>query len=172
MKSLGYKLAPRETHKQISNRDLVNELARVWRILGHRPSKTEWETSDTVYSYATYKRRFGGWLNACAALAEASINDETKPISKPMSKSDTNSRISKERKRDVPLKLRLKIIQRDDYRCVLCGHSPAIERGNPLEVDHIVPFAKGGETIERNLRTLCKKCNRGRGAESALGRTA
>jgi 5-methylcytosine-specific restriction endonuclease McrA len=30
-------------------------------------------------------------------------------------------------------------------------------------VDHIVPWSKGGETILENLRTLCSKCNLGKG---------
>ena len=29
-----------------------------------------------------------------------------------------------------------------------------------LEIDHIIPVAKGGETVEDNLQTLCWKCNR------------
>ena len=29
-----------------------------------------------------------------------------------------------------------------------------------LEIDHIIPIAKGGQTVEDNLQTLCWKCNR------------
>lgn len=29
-----------------------------------------------------------------------------------------------------------------------------------LEIDHIIPVARGGETVEDNLQTLCWKCNR------------
>ena len=29
-----------------------------------------------------------------------------------------------------------------------------------LEIDHIIPVAKGGLTEESNLQTLCWKCNR------------
>lgn len=57
--------------------------------------------------------------------------------------------------------LRYKILQRDGFRCVLCGRSAA--QGVELEVDHLVPIAKGGTTDEHNLRTLCKDCNRGKG---------
>ena len=29
-----------------------------------------------------------------------------------------------------------------------------------LKIDHIIPVAKGGQTVEDNLQTLCWKCNR------------
>lgn len=32
-----------------------------------------------------------------------------------------------------------------------------------LEMDHIIPVAKGGCTVEENLQTLCWKCNRSKG---------
>ncbi|MBQ3210221.1 MAG: HNH endonuclease [Oscillospiraceae bacterium] len=56
--------------------------------------------------------------------------------------------------------LRYKILQRDGFRCVLCGASR--NDGAILEVDHIIPVSKGGLTTESNLRTLCRECNRGK----------
>ncbi|WP_294755493.1 HNH endonuclease signature motif containing protein, partial [uncultured Ruminococcus sp.] len=32
-----------------------------------------------------------------------------------------------------------------------------------LEVDHIIPIAKGGKTEANNLQTLCWRCNREKG---------
>ncbi|RKX24889.1 MAG: hypothetical protein DRP45_07160 [Candidatus Zixiibacteriota bacterium] len=31
-----------------------------------------------------------------------------------------------------------------------------------MEVDHKIPWSKGGETIEENLQTLCSECNQGK----------
>lgn len=56
--------------------------------------------------------------------------------------------------------LRYKILKRDGFRCVLCGRTAA--DGVKLHVDHIKPIAKGGKTIESNLRTLCDQCNIGK----------
>ncbi len=56
--------------------------------------------------------------------------------------------------------LRYKILKRDGFKCKLCGRKS--EDGVELEVDHIIPVSKGGKTIESNLRTLCKDCNRGK----------
>ena len=52
------------------------------------------------------------------------------------------------RERTVPALLRVEILQRDDYRCQLCG-----KEGN--EIDHI---AGSANTLE-NLRVLWKACN-------------
>lgn len=57
-------------------------------------------------------------------------------------------------------KLRYKILQRDHFRCTICGDSQ--RDGAKLHVDHIKPVAKGGKTEESNLRTLCDRCNMGK----------
>ncbi len=51
---------------------------------------------------------------------------------------------------------------RDNCICKMCGSSPAKDSEVVLHVDHIIPYSKGGETVEENLRTLCYKCNIGR----------
>lgn len=56
--------------------------------------------------------------------------------------------------------LRYNILQRDGFRCQICGASAA--QGAKLEVDHIIPISKGGLTVPQNLRTLCENCNRGK----------
>ncbi|MDO4271882.1 MAG: HNH endonuclease signature motif containing protein [Candidatus Saccharibacteria bacterium] len=61
--------------------------------------------------------------------------------------------------------LRQMILQRDDYTCKNCGVSSKTEKHLLLEIDHIMPIAKGGITTESNLQTLCWKCNRSKGAK-------
>jgi len=53
---------------------------------------------------------------------------------------------------------RWKVFQRDGYRCRYCGKT-----GVPLTVDHLICWEALGPTIEANLATSCKKCNRVRG---------
>ena len=50
-------------------------------------------------------------------------------------------------------KKRRKIMERDKYRCKLCGDH------KDLEIDHIIPVSKGGSNEASNLQTLCKLCN-------------
>lgn len=64
-------------------------------------------------------------------------------------------------------KLREQIKLRDSYTCQHCGISTEDEPHLLLEIDHIVPIAKGGLTTEDNLQTLCWKCNRSKGSKLA-----
>jgi hypothetical protein len=41
--------------------------------------------------------------------------------------------------------------------CPICGEHFTI---NKMEADHIIPWSKGGKTVDDNLQMLCKKCNR------------
>ena len=56
--------------------------------------------------------------------------------------------------------LREYIKKRDHYTCQLCGDSIYKHPNLVLEVDHIIPVSKGGETTVDNLWTLCMPCNR------------
>jgi hypothetical protein len=58
--------------------------------------------------------------------------------------------------------LRFLIMQRDQYRCCLCGKSASDENNVRLEVDHKVAIDNWGTTVEDNLWTLCHACNRGK----------
>lgn len=155
--------------KQITDKDLLAELGRIWSGIGHRPSKAEWEASDAKYSYSTYKFRFDGWLNACAKFIEfvsgELAEEEIEVREGTKEKITLVTPIPPEKIRYVPLKLRLKVFQRDNFKCVFCGKSPVTHNGCDLHIDHIIPFAKGGKTALENLQTLCKECNWGKGNE-------
>ncbi len=62
-------------------------------------------------------------------------------------------------------KLRQYIKERDNFTCKMCDNSTRFEPNLLLEIDHIIPIAKGGITTEENLQTLCWKCNRSKGAK-------
>ncbi len=59
--------------------------------------------------------------------------------------------------------LRKKIMERDYYTCQICRKYMPDEVG--LHIDHIIPIAKGGKSVESNLRVLCNKCNGSKGAK-------
>lgn len=77
----------------------------------------------------------------------------------------TASAFAKEQRALMTKKLREYIKSRDNYTCCSCGNSTYAEPNLLLEIDHIVPVAKGGPTEEGNLQTLCWKCNRAKGAK-------
>ena len=75
-----------------------------------------------------------------------------------------NSRVGRQ---PIPNRLRHAVFQRDQYRCRECGASK--EDGVTLEIDHIIPVAKGGTNDISNLQTLCKACNRGKYTDTWVG---
>ena len=56
----------------------------------------------------------------------------------------------------VPGSLRFEVLKRAGGRCELCGASHEEMR---LDVDHIIPRAKGGNNDAANLQVLCRTCN-------------
>ena len=57
--------------------------------------------------------------------------------------------------------LRWVILTRDNFRCVFCGLS-SLDDDTELQVDHLYPASKGGESDPFNLVTTCQKCNAGK----------
>lgn len=77
----------------------------------------------------------------------------------------TASAFAQEQRMLMTKKLRDFIKKRDHFTCCNCGNSTQLEPNLLLEIDHIIPVAKGGQTVEENLQTLCWKCNRSKGAK-------
>jgi 5-methylcytosine-specific restriction endonuclease McrA len=55
--------------------------------------------------------------------------------------------------RYIPMEMKRLVYMRAEHKCENCGC-----RRN-LQIDHIVPLAKGGLTEPNNLRLLCFECN-------------
>ena len=54
----------------------------------------------------------------------------------------------------IPDGIRMAVLLRDGGRCRKCRSA------TNLEVDHLIPVSKGGDSDESNLHTLCRRCNR------------
>jgi 5-methylcytosine-specific restriction endonuclease McrA len=65
--------------------------------------------------------------------------------------------VSKKELDDFTPELKRLILERDGYKCVICGRSE--KEGYELHVDHILPKDKGGKAILENGQTLCSICN-------------
>ena len=138
----------------ISNEELFENLAEVWLKLGRQPRYNDLQNEISRYSVGTYEKRFGGWRKALEAFikwANEGIEIESTPPQ------PTSSRRTS---RNVNWRLRAQVLLRDGATCRMCGARP--EHGVRLHVDHIQPWAKGGETILENLQILCERCNVGK----------
>lgn len=60
-------------------------------------------------------------------------------------------------------KNRFEVFKRDLFTCQYCGSSPP---SVVLEVDHLIPVAKGGDNSIDNLVAACFDCNRGKSDRS------
>lgn len=158
-------LGSRRNRRQYKEKELFDEMERIWNMLGHRPSPNEWKMSKASISDNTYMRYFGGWQNACLKFIEYKMGGSIFSDDENETKSEKETKKTEykiEDSRSIPLNIRLKVLDRDNFRCVFCGRSPATDIGVKLHIDHIEPFSKGGKSIFENLQTLCQDCNLGK----------
>lgn len=82
------------------------------------------------------------------------------------------TRKEQQSRRYIPLKIKRRVLERDDYTCQICGISKRLLDSYCkglgdyllLEVDHIDSVANGGVgNDEDNLQVLCWRCNRKKG---------
>ena len=155
-------------NRNFSDEELFAEIERIWILLGRQPMSTDIKNGISKYSLQSYARRFGGWRGALEAFVSFINVDENGLLENNLSEIieersiSSNNRIQHRTKRDINLRLRFKVMQRDNFKCCMCGASPAKDPSVELHIDHIIPWSKGGETTIDNLQTLCSKCNLGK----------
>lgn len=146
--------------------ELLENLGRAWEVLGRQPRAKEIKQPLSPISISRYQKEFRtGWYQICleflswkSGLPVSEIEIQVKPI--PITGLERIP--ARTTRRGIPLSLRYDVLKRDRFRCIKCGCSPAIDVGIQLHIDHIVPWAKGGETVLENLQSLCSECNLGK----------
>ncbi len=153
----------------VTNEEYFENIENVWRTLGRQPKYQEMVKPLSKYSNGAYERRFGTWRNALIQLVE--VINNTSPIDSDKNEKEEildktpmqESPILKHKtKREVNYKLRFLVLRRDNFKCKVCGRSPATNPKIILHIDHIIPWEKGGETVLDNLQSLCSDCNLGK----------
>lgn len=179
LKLVGLEISSRG--RRISDDDYFENLLAVWTHYGRQPTYRQMDDPPSAISSGSYKKKWGTWRKSLIAFLER-VNSDSHQVettiapglevtkSRPVSqlRSETCPK-NDEYQRQVKLGLRYDVLKRDRFRCVSCGASPATHVGCNLQVDHIIPWSKGGKTIAENLRTLCKLCNLGKGAKLEAG---
>lgn len=171
----GLKMSP--LGRTWSDEDYFENLLTVWTHLRRRPTIREMYEEPSRITGGAYEARWGTWMRAVEAFIEqveadvdaTSEGQNVSPPPPPDSKLTRPPKTNPPRPRSartVPIGLRYKVLSRDRFRCRSCGRSPATDFNVALHVDHVVPLARGGLTVETNLRALCADCNLGKGASS------
>ena len=167
-------LEPTGFHHKVSKEELLKEIEIIWIKLGRQPTSTDIKKGISKYSLNSFSRHFGSWRKALEIFvdyincddndAEDQTEDNIYENAKEKSihKNTSKQNDTHKTKRDINLRLRFKVMQRDNFKCCICGSSPATDPTVILHVDHIKPWSKGGETTLDNLQTLCSDCNLGK----------
>ncbi len=145
------------SNQQYSDEQLFENILLLWQHYGRQPRIVELAIHPSTISQNPYNRRFRSWMQALKSFVEyANSSDLNVPA--PAGTNKDNQKTS----RDPSLRLRFKVMLRDNFTCRQCGASPAKQLGVELHVDHVFPWSKGGETTIDNLQTLCSNCNLGK----------
>lgn len=143
-----------------TEKELIDILLDLWQITvkkhGRRPEGRDLKKFGYPVSRDTYARAFGSWKKALIR-AYNSIADNTLAAES----NDNKPAQQTKNRQTLSLHKRFFILKRDQFACKKCGASG---HGVKLEVDHIVPFSKGGSDNLSNLKTLCFECNQGKRA--------
>lgn len=148
--------------------DLLNNIQTIWEKLGRQPKYSEMKKPLSKFCASTYEKRFGTWNKALQAFIDSITNsncndDKIQSKGENQKNCDVDVINVHKTKRDISDRMRFRILMRDGFTCKSCGRSPIKNNDVELHVDHIIPWSKGGETIDSNLTTKCSKCNLGKG---------
>ena len=141
--------------RKYSPDELIQNLENIWKEIDYPPGKRQLAKYGQKISENSYKTVWGSVRLACESLAkyhEGKITHQ-KLLS---------GIVEKNIRKTIPLTIRWAVLKKDNYTCIKCGQSPAKNNNVELEIDHILPVAKGGTNNIENLQTLCKKCNQGK----------
>lgn len=149
-----YKLEYQQFLGNVPNFIMENDEAGFYSRLGFATIDESTLTVEYKFSYTSN----GGLVQRSftVPMKEETIEELIKALENKL----TMNAFVKEQRTLMTKKLRDFIKERDNFTCCNCGNSTHIEPNLLLEIDHIIPVSKGGETKEENLQTLCWKCNR------------
>jgi hypothetical protein len=137
--------------KQITQKKLLEEffLKHPNRNIEH-PEIVDWVTTE-------YKKRTGNvFRDPDRGIRQLFQSGFLMKIAKGVYRYDA-SYVNKNKLEDFSEKLKKQILERDGYKCVICGRG--INDGVELQVDHIKPKDLGGKATIENGQTLCSQHN-------------
>ena len=112
--------------------ELFNNLQHVWIAKGCQPTRRNMDNKQySTISSGAYMRKYMKWSNALKAFVEYINQDVSDDF---FSEANSETRGYKTA-RDINLRLRFKVMQRDNFKCCACGASPAKDPSVELHID-------------------------------------
>lgn len=148
------RLYPREL-EEVTEEDIIDgltELAGVGKIQFYTPQVFNQFGKKGIYgAFPNWKehQRIRDSKNKCPEPDDTSINDWYL-------------------RRYVPIDMKVRLLERDNFKCQICGKFVTscrdarrfVKLGSGLyHIDHIVPAIQGGRATMENLRISCPECN-------------
>jgi len=151
--------------RRYTEKECFENILNLWVHYGRQPSYAELKQPPSTVGAKAYVGRWGGWRKALESFVEYSSKEKNNPkeIKDSPEIHKTKKEVPRGKSRSINLSLRYKVLVRDNFRCVICGRSPAVDVGTKLHIDHIIAWSKGGLNELSNLRVLCSDCNLGKG---------
>lgn len=126
-------LEVRPHQRRWTDEDYFDNLLEVWMHYGRAPKQSEIDREPSQITAGAYRRKFGTWVKAKQAFVDRvnadteegqgeSLALENAPVS-----ATKSVRVRQEDRRDIPIGLRYQVLRRDNFRCVGCGRSPALD---------------------------------------------
>lgn len=139
---------------------MVEAFRVCWKEQRSVPSLRQLEAFLERKKYPFRVKTYGTFFGGVGRLAKRIVQVQNGELAE----TDLLRRFERGRPRRSPIsaKLRYKILKRDSEQCVKCGDSPKKNPEVMLEVDHVIPVAKGGTNNPENLQMLCWSCNQGK----------
>lgn len=160
-------LNPVPLGRRYTEEECFENILALWTHYGRQPKFGELKRSPSTVGPKAYILRWGGWRTALSQFVTRVNEPGSQPVQEDPASVDPPHQDPTVEDAPVPrsitLSLRYRVLSRDKFRCVSCGASPAKDGSVELHVDHIHPWSRGGQNVEENLRTLCFKCNLGKG---------
>ena len=147
---MDFNISFKKSNNRYSDKELFECIESTWSLLGRQPKCSE----ITGVHFGTFFNRFGSWKNALLKFSEYKKNGVCE---------EKDTKVVMQKRVALNNSIRFDIMKRDNFKCKLCGDSPAVNTLCKLEVDHILPISKNGDNRESNLQTLCSVCSSGKG---------
>ena len=138
------KLAGLEIVKRmnIPDEELFINIQEIWIKLGRQPYTSEIKKPFSIFDISVYKRRFKSWRKALESFINYVNSNDQSDIDIQIHNSKDNFQKSTT-SRTIGWRLRFLIMQRDNFKCRLCGKSPSKGDNVKLVIDHIHPRVLG-----------------------------